>query len=602
MKKLLLTAALGLGLGGGAWKYQNPEGTIEDFQTQAMATVDRLKIGAEAVRSSSPTLIKEQKEQQSALANRQEELTQALAARLENLEQVVLSPNDDESESDILALTTATDELRADTGNKLASTAAKLTTTTAKIASAEAKVAAAEARVAAAETNVRQAIEQQANIQQSFGSLESTIDSLQTTVEGIEGSNTEELARVNAIDSRLELLMRRVEEQTFDTDIASVREGLQVLGADVLDIQSTMKAQEASTVSGMASANERADALDNRLNTLASLAQQNKASTESSDNESASAVSGVALASLSAGIDERFGALEDRLATVNDDSRLINGLNEQIDTLKAEIASLKEQSATTDKSIGEISTNIDGLKTANESLSIETVQAEIRDQLASVQSQLENDRAADNSSDLEALIDTTRNRINSLEQRVQELPASSEEADNALQSQSALESQITALEKRLEAINTTDPELASTLSDVQQQIDQLASQSFVTREDLQAQSEGRTVEYKIYFDSNSAGITSGAAKVLKSFIAQEKNRTVGVSIYGFTDRSGSATYNQQLAEQRATNVRSYLIQNGMEYTKIKALTGLGEDAAAAVLPDNAEDSQQRVVVLYAEQP
>ena len=40
----------------------------------------------------------------------------------------------------------------------------------------------------------------------------------------------------------------------------------------------------------------------------------------------------------------------------------------------------------------------------------------------------------------------------------------------------------------------------------------------------------------------------------------------------------------------------------MDYTKIKALTGLGEDAAAAVLPDNAKDSQQRVVVLYSEQP
>lgn len=562
MKKLLLTAALGLGLGGGAWKYQNPEGTLEDLRTQANATVDRLKIGVKAVRTSNPELIQEQAEQEIVLNSRRQTETEALTARLAKLEEMVLTPNEDEPESAIIALTAAT------------------------------------------ETATGQAVEQQADIQASFGSIETTMSTLQASLQNIEGSNNSELARVNAIDSRLELLMRRVEEQTFDSDIASVKEGLQVLGADVLDIQSSLKQQETTVASDMSSVNERAIALDNRLNTLASLAQQSQAvgDSESGEQPTNSDLSGPALASLSAGIDERFGALEDRLQTVNTDSRRLGGLNEQMLLLRAEIASLKTQSADTDRSLGEISANISGLKTASESMSIETVQAEIRDQLASVQSQLETDRAADNSSELEALIDTTRSRIRTLEQRVQELPAASEEADNALQSQNALESQISALEKRLESINRTDPDLANTLSDVQQQVELLAAQSFVTQDDLRAQSEGRSVEYKIYFDSDSAEVTTGAATVLKSFIAQEKNRTIGVSIYGFTDRSGSAFYNQKLAEQRATNVRSYLIQNGMDYTKIKALTGLGEDAAAAVLPDNAEDSQQRVVVLYAEQP
>lgn len=562
MKKLLLTAALGLGLGGGAWKYQNPEGTLEDFRTQANATVDRLKIGVEAVRTSNPKIIEEKAEQEIALNSRRETETEALTARLAKLEEMVLTPNEDEPESAIIALTAAT------------------------------------------ETATGQAIEQQADIQASFGSLETTISTLQASLQNIEGRNNSELARVNAIDSRLELVMRRVEEQTFDSDIASVKEGLQVLGADVLDIQSTLKQQETTVASDISSVNERAIALDNRLNTLASLAQQNQAAGDSEPGEQTSNgdLTGPALASLSAGIDERFSVLEDRLQTVNTDSRRLGGLNDQMLSLREEIASLKTQYADTDRSLGEISANISGLKTASESMSIETVQAEIRDQLASVQSQLETDRATDNSSELEALIDKTRNRIRTLEQRVQDLPAASEEADNALQSQNALESQISALEKRLESINRTDPDLANTLSDVQQQVELLAAQSFVTQDDLRAQSEGRSVEYKIYFDSNSADITNGAATVLKSFIAQEKNRTIGVSIYGFTDRSGSAFYNQKLAEQRATNVRSYLIQNGMDYTKIKALTGLGEDAAAAVLPDNAEDSQQRVVVLYAEQP
>ena len=51
-----------------------------------------------------------------------------------------------------------------------------------------------------------------------------------------------------------------------------------------------------------------------------------------------------------------------------------------------------------------------------------------------------------------------------------------------------------------------------------------------------------------------------------------------------------------------TNVRSYLIQNGFDYTKINTLSGLGEDAAAAELEDEVEDANQRVVVLFAAQP
>lgn len=565
MKKLLLTAALGLGLGGGAWKYQNPEGTLEDFRAQADATVDRLKVGVDAVITSNPTLIKEQEALQTSIQTRQDAETQALASRLEKLEQMLLAPNDDVSISEA---TVDASESGTESGT---------------------------------EPNVVLTSAVEETIQASVGSLESSIGEIQASVQNIEANNTAQIARVDAIDNRLELLLRRVEEQSFESEIASVKEGLQVLGADVLDVQSTLKQQSSTVASDVASVNERAKALDNRLDTLASLAQQ-QSNTSDSENPASEGLTGPALASLSAGIDERFGALEERLQTVNADSRRLGGLDEQLQTLQTEIASLKKQYADTDRSLGEITANIDGLKTASESLSIETVQAEIREQLASVQSQLEGNRVSDNSSELEALIDTTRKQIRTLEQRVQDLPASSEEADAALRNQSALESQITALEKRLEGINQTDPELANTLSDVKQQIEKLAAQSFVTQEELKAQSEGRTVEYKIYFDSNSAEITDGAATVLKSFIAQEKNRTVGVSIFGFTDRSGSAFYNQKLAEQRATNVRSYLIQNGFEYTSIKALTGLGEDAAAAVLPDNAEDSQQRVVVLFAQQP
>jgi len=54
--------------------------------------------------------------------------------------------------------------------------------------------------------------------------------------------------------------------------------------------------------------------------------------------------------------------------------------------------------------------------------------------------------------------------------------------------------------------------------------------------------------------------------------------------------------------RRATNVRTYLLQNGFDFALIQQINGLGEAAAAAVLPDDADDAQQRVVVLFAAQP
>jgi len=665
MKKLLLTAAVGLGLGGGAWKYQNPEGTLDDLRSDAKITAEttyeRLKVGIDAVRDSSPDAIREREEQIATLESRREAQAQAVDDRLAKLENFVLSPADADSGSDIDALTTATDELREDTDTKLASTAAQVANTAAKVNNTEAKiadatdkigenaakVADAEAKIvdtaekvadaeikigdavakisaveskiaetdaeledtvgkiAATDATVSNSLKQQQELLSAVEKMQGTVESLQNSVNSMSQNSDSGLAKIDAIDSRIELLVRRLDEQTFDTDIANLREGLQTLGADVIDIKGSQTQQTASIASDIASMSETNASLNSRLDTLAALAQQvSDATTDSSSSSNASSVSAPALASLSAGIDERFGVLEERLQTVNADSRRIRNLGDQLGALRGDLAAIKQQNENTGRALEAVNSEISGLKTASESLSIETVQDEIRTQLSSVQSQLESSSAKEsgNSAELESLINTTRNRIKTLEQRVQDLPASSTEADNAQQIQSALEFQISALEKRLESINTTDPELANTLSNVQEQVQQLAAQSFVTKEDLKAESEGRTVEYKIYFNSNSSAVTDGAEEILNSFIEREKNRTIGVSIFGFTDRSGSANYNQQLALQRATNVRSFLIQNGMDYTKIKALTGLGEDAAARVLPDNAKDSEQRVVVLYAEQP
>lgn len=558
MKKLLLLALMGLGLGAGVWKSQNPTGTVEDLRVQALAVVERLKTGVAAVRAASPQAMQDQQAK-----------AQSLEERLVELEALVQSQEDQDASADIDALVSTTD-----------------------------------ARFAAND-------EQQSTLKQALESLQSTSEATQVAVNNVTAGNDADIIRLDAIDSRLELLVRRLDEQPYDSDISALTSQMDAQKNEIQQIVEATQQTNNSTDNSIADVNELTTALGLRMDTLVTATAQvaaeaanatetdsNTGNTTGANNSNYSST----LAALSAGLDERFTALEERLQTVNSDSRRINALNEQLNTVRSNVVEFAEQTEKTNQSIEALNSAIEELKTAGESLSIDTVQAEIRDQLALVQSQFASDAASDNTQALENLLDNTRDRIQTLEQRVQDLPAASTEADNAQQIQSALQSQIVALERRLEGINSADPALASTLSNVQEKVDLLASREYVTLDDLRAQNETQAIQYKIYFDRNSAEITGDASTVLSSFITQEKNRTTGVSIFGFTDRRGSAIYNQQLALQRATNVRSYLIQNGLDYTRIKALTSLGEDAAAAVLPDNADDAQQRMVVIYAAQP
>jgi len=345
---------------------------------------------------------------------------------------------------------------------------------------------------------------------------------------------------------------------------------------------------------------EQLDTLALRVTTLAA-SQLASSANDSADNQNAIESE---LAAVTAGIDERLAGIEDKVATVNSDSQRIASLTQQLQKARDNIEAMQQREEEATLTLKQLDATVSELKTAGESLSIDAIQTQIQQQLARLESQVEDSDQQANTAELESLLSATRSRIQTLEQRVQELPASSAAADDALRTQSGLEAQVAALSRQLQTLSrrTTDPQLESTVQDVAEQVAQLTAQDFLTQEDLQTQTSSEPTEYKIYFERNSAQVTEDAARVLDSFITQEKNRTTGVSIYGFTDRLGSAVYNQQLALQRATNVRSFLIQNGLDFTKIKALSGLGEDAAAADLPDNSGDAQQRVVVLYAEQP
>lgn len=541
MKSLLALLLLGLALAFGYWKTQYPDATVDDLTTGANEGITRLKGGIAAVVDGGAG--------QEAITGRLASIEADLAQTQRAADPSVTNSRLDSLEAALIATQQAVDPSEIND----------------RLSDAERRMAASEMKLSEYE------------------------NTLSASAESLSASADTSAAQVSAIESQLELLNRRVDEQTQQFNAESITSSLANLQSRIStlreDQQRTADEQNAA-LSGMG---DKIDSFEARLNTLSS---------DASNGQAAS------VASVNAQIDQRIASLENKLDTTTADSLRIESMTNELSASRLKIQAMEKNASTTSEQIATLSRNLESLKTQSESSSIDDQQVQLRSQLQQLQGQM--DQVGENAdvAELTNALQATRDRIQTLEQRVIDLPASSSAATDATQAQSALQAQILALEKKLANVEAApDENLVNSITQVEEKVSELAAKGFVTQEDLRAQQQqAKSTEYRIYFDRNSTAITEEAGIVLNSFIAQEKNRTTGVSIYGFTDRRGSAVYNQQLALQRATNVRSYLIQNGFSYTKIKSLSGLGEDAAAASIEDGQEDAQSRAVVLYAQQP
>jgi len=548
MKSLLALLLLSLALAFGYWKTQYPDSTVNDLTASANTGFSRITSGISSAFSGG----------MSGGAP-----SASLNERLNSIE------------SDLLKTQTLADPAATNTRLESLEAAIVATQQSADPSVINGRLTDAERRMAALESKVTQL---KSDTSASF--------------ESISTDSTDNDAQTASLDDRLELLNRRIEEQaeqfsSNSNNTESINNAITAMEASIAslkDSQDRLANEQNVQLSGM---DEKLQGFAARFNTLS-------ADASNGDSE--------AVASINAQIDQRIVALEDKLNTTNSDSLRLESMSNELSGARVKLRAMEQGVANANALIADLTSQIAGLTAQTESSSIDGQQAQLRSQLVQLQNQMNQQGDTADVAELTRALQATRDRIETLEQRVVELPATSNGADEATQAQSALQAQIEALESKLSEVQAApDPNLVSTLNQVEEKVSALAAKSYVTQEELREQQQGESIEYKIYFEPDSTEITEDAGLVLNSFIAQEKNRATGVSIYGFTDRIGSATYNQALALQRATNVRSYLIQNGFSYTKIKSLSGLGEDAAANS-PDDEEDAQQRSVVLYAQQP
>jgi OmpA family len=95
----------------------------------------------------------------------------------------------------------------------------------------------------------------------------------------------------------------------------------------------------------------------------------------------------------------------------------------------------------------------------------------------------------------------------------------------------------------------------------------------------------------IFFDSKQTVLTAEAKSQLIAFVDDVKPLTINkVSIMGFADAAGSDKLNQDLSEQRAAVVKSFLVEKGMNPTLISAV-GRGKIGA-----DSDKNRSRRVDV------
>ena len=117
-----------------------------------------------------------------------------------------------------------------------------------------------------------------------------------------------------------------------------------------------------------------------------------------------------------------------------------------------------------------------------------------------------------------------------------------------------------------------------------------------------------TFDSGILFQTGKSSLSSVAQSSLNNFASNVliPNADMSVGVIGFTDNAGwknstaeqSKAKNQELSQQRAQAVSSYLLKQGVKNGQIKEVAGLGEENPVADNATAAGKAQNRRVEVY----
>lgn len=100
-------------------------------------------------------------------------------------------------------------------------------------------------------------------------------------------------------------------------------------------------------------------------------------------------------------------------------------------------------------------------------------------------------------------------------------------------------------------------------------------------------------KYIVFFDFNQSSLNAGANSILDAAAEEAKSRNLNaVNVVGYTDTSGSRSYNQTLSLKRAEAVRSGLAQRGVN-TSIINTQNRGENDLLVETADGVREPANR---------
>lgn len=91
---------------------------------------------------------------------------------------------------------------------------------------------------------------------------------------------------------------------------------------------------------------------------------------------------------------------------------------------------------------------------------------------------------------------------------------------------------------------------------------------------VQTPGEKTTVVRTIFFDVGASALSSEALETLDGNVVtwMKENPKVNVVVEGHCDERGSAAFNLVLGQKRADSVKQYLVQNGIESSRISTVS------------------------------
>ncbi len=144
--------------------------------------------------------------------------------------------------------------------------------------------------------------------------------------------------------------------------------------------------------------------------------------------------------------------------------------------------------------------------------------------------------------------------------------------------------------------------LAADMAALRAELDAMEREFGVKVEELEA---SLRVHVPVHFDFDQAEVRPGDREVLDRFagVAARYYPGAHVTVEGFTDPAGSAAYNLRLGQRRADAVKGYLVAQGMDGGRVRAVS-YGENAERLVVPGaqgpGDEGRENRRVVLVIE--